>query len=88
MPAICEFGGMKILIYFDDHDPPHLHIVGEDKAEVNINYVEDGFYKAGKLPAKKERMIREWIDNFYVDIMNAWILCREFQAPGKIPPLY
>lgn len=59
MPTVCEFGGMRILLYFDDHDLPHIHIVGEDKAEVYINYIQDGFYKAGKLPVKKERMIKD-----------------------------
>lgn len=59
MPTVCEFGGMKILLYYDDHDPPHLHIVGEDRAEIYINYKEDGLYKGGKLPAKKEREIKD-----------------------------
>lgn len=88
LPTVCESGGMRILLYFDDHDPPHFHIVGEDRAEVHINYEQDGFYKAGKLSAKKERMIKDWIDEYYDDIMKAWNLCREFQDPGKIPPLY
>jgi hypothetical protein len=88
LPTVSEFGGMKILLYFDDHDPPHVHIIGEDRAEVYINYEQDGFYKAGVLPVKKEKVIKEWINAYYDDIMKAWNLCREFQNPGKIPPLY
>lgn len=25
MPEICLFGGIRITMYYDDHNPPHFH---------------------------------------------------------------
>lgn len=27
MPRICKFGGMTIVLYYNDHDPPHFHVI-------------------------------------------------------------
>lgn len=54
MPKICEFNGMKLYIYFDDHDPPHIHIRGQDKAEI---YIQSREYKNGSLPNKQLRNV-------------------------------
>lgn len=84
MPKISEFSGMKIYVYFDDHDPPHFHIRGQDKAEI---YIKTGAYKNGLLPLKKQRDILQWLNEYRNDIMEAWNNCTEFRVPRKIPPL-
>jgi len=30
MPEISRFLGMSILMYFDDHNPPHFHVKYND----------------------------------------------------------
>ena len=30
MPEICRFLGIVILMYFDDHNPPHFHVKYND----------------------------------------------------------
>lgn len=84
MPKISEFKGMKIYVYFDDHDPPHFHVRGEDKAEI---YINTGKYKNGLLPLKKQRDIIVWLNKHRNDIMKTWKDCQEFKEPRKIPPL-
>lgn len=38
MPKICEFFGIFIYMFFDDHAPPHFHaIYGEHEALISIN---------------------------------------------------
>lgn len=61
MLQICEFYGMKIYLYFDDHDPPHLHVRGQDKTRINIL---TGEYLEGDppLPHKKEKKLREGLN--------------------------
>ncbi|WP_353616310.1 DUF4160 domain-containing protein [Bacillus sp. es.034] len=27
MPKISEFGGISIYLYYNDHDPPHFHVI-------------------------------------------------------------
>ena len=35
MPRICSFYGIVIVMYFDDHPPPHFHArYGEHEAQV------------------------------------------------------
>jgi len=30
MPTIKDFGGYKITLYAEDHNPPHVHVIGPD----------------------------------------------------------
>ena len=37
MPTIKNFGAFRITMYFEDHNPPHFHIVSpDDEAIVEI----------------------------------------------------
>jgi hypothetical protein len=87
VPRISKFGGMTIVLYYNDHDPPHFHIVGEHKTRINIM---TGEYLQGDpvLPNTKLNDILEWLDKWRDDIMKAWNDCRDSIEPSKIPPLY
>jgi hypothetical protein len=38
MPTIKDFGGFRITTYFEDHNPPHFHVVSpEEEAVVAIS---------------------------------------------------
>jgi hypothetical protein len=28
MPTILHFGGLRVVIYLNDHRPPHVHVIG------------------------------------------------------------
>lgn len=86
MPKICEFYGMKIYLYFDDHDPPHFHVRGQEKTRVKII---TGEYLEGDPPLQrnKEKKLIEWLSIYRNDIMKAWDACRKGEIPNKIPPL-
>ena len=34
MPTIKDFGGFRITMYFEDHNPPHFHIVSPTQEAV------------------------------------------------------
>lgn len=87
MPRISKFGGMTIVLYYNDHDPPHFHIVGEYKTRIEIM---TGLYLKGDtpLPVSKEKDVLKWLDIWRDDIMKGWDDCREGKEPAKIPPLY
>ncbi|HHW38999.1 MAG TPA: DUF4160 domain-containing protein [Bacillales bacterium] len=86
MPQICEFYGMKIYLYFDDHDPPHFHVRGPDKTRINII---NGEYLDGDqpLPRIKEKKVLKWLEMNKIDMIKAWNACKEGEVPSKIPPL-
>ncbi len=38
MPTILWFDGLRIVIYPNDHEPEHVHVLGEDKEAIfNLN---------------------------------------------------
>ncbi|WP_139195389.1 DUF4160 domain-containing protein [Mesobacillus persicus] len=78
---------MTIYIYFDDHEPPHFHVRGNDKTRLNI--ITGEYLKGDKLlPRNKERDIHIWLEKNRNDIMKPWEDCRRGVVPQSIPPLY
>ena len=58
MPRICSFYGIVIVMYFDDHPPPHFHArYGEHEAQVAI---ATGDVLHGSLPRSASRLVQEW----------------------------
>jgi hypothetical protein len=59
MPVIYRFGGYVIRMYFEDLNPPHVHVVGPDFEALVV--IEDGAVIAGALPAKCRGEALGWI---------------------------
>ena len=48
MPELSRFLGISILMYFDDHNPPHFHVrYNDSRAIISINNLA---VMEGKLP--------------------------------------
>lgn len=57
MPLIATVAGVKIYMYFGDHNPPHFHAkYGGDEDVFDI----DGEHLDGDLPTKKRKKVRSW----------------------------
>ena len=38
MPTVLRFAGVRVMIYFNDHRPAHVHVLGPDRESVfNLN---------------------------------------------------
>ena len=58
MPEISRFFGIVIRMYFDDHNPPHIHaIYSGNEAQVGIEPIT---ILAGTLPNRAASMVFEW----------------------------
>ena len=58
MPRICEFFGITIFMYFNDHAPPHFHAeYGEFEALYVVDTIE---VLRGGLPRRAHSMVVEW----------------------------
>ena len=58
MPEISRFLGIIIAMFYNDHAPPHMHVVyGEYRAKVDI---ANGDIIEGKLPRRVLGLVREW----------------------------
>jgi hypothetical protein len=36
MPTVYRAYGMAFIIYVDDHPPPHVHVIGDGVAKINL----------------------------------------------------
>ena len=85
MPEISRFFGIIIRMYFDDHEPPHLHaIYGESEAQVTINPI--GLLHGG-LPGRAFSMVVEWTALHQRELMDNWYRLRNNQSAQKVAPL-
>lgn len=82
MPKVCEFYGIRIYFYFDDHAPPHFHVFyGGHEAQVTIESLE---IIAGSLPNRAYAMVAEWALARRAELRRAW---RQASKPEAIDPI-
>lgn len=85
MPTICTFYGILIRMYFSDHPPPHFHVrYGEHKARYAI---ASGDLIDGELPARAERMVREWASAHRPELEQNWRRCEKREPLEPVEPL-
>ncbi len=84
MPIISQFYGIIILMFFDDHNPPHFHVkYGDYEAIINIT---DGDVE-GKLPRRVLGMVFEWLDLHKDELIDNWQRIEQNKPLNKIKPL-
>lgn len=57
MPIIATVAGVKIYMYFNDHNPPHFHAKHGGKEDV---FDLDGQLMDGELHPKKRKKVSTW----------------------------
>lgn len=85
MPEICRFFGIIIRMFFEEHDPPHLHAEYHgSKAVFDFN----GNTLKGTLNSRTAtKLVREWIDLHVEELEEDWNLARAGKEMKKIEPL-
>jgi len=84
MPEISRFLGIVIKMYFDDHNPPHFHVLyGEYEAAFSIDTLE---VIKGKLPPRVSGLVVEWAELHRNDLKKNWELLKDKKF-NKIKPL-
>ena len=85
MPVLSEFFGIKITMYYDDHNPPHFHAsYGDDKALIDI---KNARVLEGKLPSKQLKLVLAWAVIHQEELMNDWDLAEKLEELFTINPL-
>jgi hypothetical protein len=70
LPTIKIIDSIKILIYFNDHMPPHFHaIYNEYEVLIEIKTLE---VYAGKLPNRQMKKVMEWASNNQDFLIGKW----------------
>jgi len=74
-----------ILMFFDDHAPPHFHArYGGDEVVIQINPV--GVLR-GKFPPRALSLVIEWAQKYQQNLMEEWTRAANNKKLHKIPPL-
>ena len=82
MPTVAIVDGIRIVIYFRDHDPPHFHAIqAEHEILVEIARLQ---VIGGACPAAMERRVIEWASRWQPELALCWARVRSGQPPGRI----
>ena len=85
MPEISNFYGIKIMMFFEDHQPPHFHAqYGDDKALIDIN---KGEIFRGRLPKAQAKMVLAWCEIHKTELLENWNRALNSETPVRINPL-
>lgn len=71
MPTITLIDSIKILIYFNDHMPPHFHAIYNEYEEIFL--IETLETYAGNLPKKQRKKVLAWANQNKPYIIEKWI---------------
>ena len=85
MPIVSLFYGIKIIFYYDDHNPPHFHAeYAGNKALVDI--INCTVIKSA-LPKKQLKLVLAWTELHKDELMQNWELAKNNDSLVQIEPL-
>lgn len=71
MPTFYVIEGVKIQLFFRDHNPPHFHTeFAEFRALISI---ADRKIMEGDLPKNKRKPILAWAEEHQDELMEIWL---------------
>lgn len=85
MPEISLFYGIRITMYYADHNPPHFHVeYAGSKAVVDII---NACVIKGALPNKQLKLVLAWCVIHQDELMQNWELSKLGRPLEHIAPL-
>lgn len=85
MPEISSFFGIRITIYYSDHNPPHFH-AEYNGSEIAVNINEPSVLK-GYFPSKQLKLVLAWAEIHQLELLENWYLSKQHEQLIKIEPL-
>lgn len=85
MPEISLFYGIRVTMYYDDHNPPHFHVeYAGNKAIIDIL---NASVMRGALPNKQLKLVLAWCVLHQDELMQNWKLSKQSLPLNRINPL-
>ena len=85
MPRICQFYGITITMYFNDHRPSHFHALYPGyEALIGIETLE---VLRGRLPQRVTALVLEWASLHRRELRLNWERAGEGKPLLRIEPL-
>jgi Domain of unknown function (DUF4160) len=85
MPTISIFFGIVIKMFFDDHNPPHLH--AEHQGEMAVFDFRGNILRGDISSRTAVRLIREWVDLHQLELEQNWNEMQAGREFRRIEPL-
>ena len=85
MPEISRFFGIIIRMFYDEHNPPHLH--AEYQGNSAVFDFKGNMLKGDLLSKTAVKLVREWIDLHTAELQDDWNAARNDSELKKIEPL-
>jgi hypothetical protein len=85
VPEICRFFGIILRMFYNEHNPPHLH--AEYQGNKAVFDLQGNITKGSLNSTTATRLVREWIDLHRADLEEDWNLARNGRELKKISPL-
>ncbi len=82
MPTVAIVDGIRVVIFLNDHAPPHFHaFLGEHTLRVEIG---SGAVLGGSGPAAMRRKLVDWAKEHAPALQAAWNEARNGRSPQRI----
>ena len=85
MPEISLFYGIRITMYYNDHNPPHFH--AEYAGRKVLVDVQSGCILRGALPARQLKLVLAGNELHRDELMQNWELSKSGRPLNRIAPL-
>jgi hypothetical protein len=82
MPEIARLGGIVIVIYYSDHNPPHFHARyqgGAARVQIDPVRVMDG-----NLPRQQLSRVLTWANRYKRELADNWNLAQQHKPTQRI----
>lgn len=85
MPEVSRFFGIIVRMFYDDHEPAHVHVEYQGrKAKISL----DGNILKGSLGSTTAvRLVRQWLRLRHEQLRRDWELAMKGEPLEKIAPL-
>ena len=85
MPEISLFFGIRVTMYYDDHNPPHFH-ADYDGQKILVDIVKGRVIK-GDFPSRQLKFVMAWTEIHRDELMQNWELAKGDLPLNRIAPL-
>jgi Domain of unknown function (DUF4160) len=84
VPVVCRFAGIVVMMYHNDHNPPHFHArYGGHLVVLEIQTLR---VYAGSLPRPQLNELSKWAADRREGLMQNWDLARRGQPLQPLAP--
>ncbi len=83
MPTVAVVAGIAIVMYYNDHLPPHFH-AKQAGVEFRVRIADLKLMRGDKAPTALEHTVRDSAAQHQHELAVCWARVQSGQAPGRI----